>query len=93
MDQIFYNEIRNVLRENFTRMPTTGNPGGTGYGYIGKKLDYKTVTNINSMNGNMVYQNSPKSGFLAVEPPVSFVKNSDEQPLYYGFPLSSLSLF
>jgi hypothetical protein len=86
MNQIFYSEIRNRLRETFTKMPTTGNQGGTGFGYIGKKLDYTTSTNINSMNGNVEYQNNLKSGFLGIEPPKSYIKNSDEHPLYYGFP-------
>ena len=91
MDQIFYSETRNLLRETFTKMPSTGNPGGTGYGYIGQALNYKTEGNINSLNGNMVYQNNPKAGFLGVNPP--FKKNSDDNPLYYGFPKSVLSLF
>ena len=83
MNQIFYKEIRNRLQESFTRMPTIGYPDGTGFG---KKLDYTTPTNINTMNGNMVYQNNLKSGFLGVEPPKNYIKNSDEHPLYYGFP-------
>ena len=91
MDQIFYYETRNLLRETFTKMPSTGNPGGTGYGYIGQALNYKTVGNINSLNGNMVYQNNAMAGFLGAEPP--FKKNSDDNPLYYGFPKSTLSLF
>lgn len=86
MNQIFYNELRIQVKENFTRMPTTGNPGGTGYGYIGQALDYTTPTNINTMNGNMVYQNNLKAGFLGVGPPKNYIKNSDEHPLYYGFP-------
>lgn len=80
MDQIFYNEIRYSLRETFSSMK------GTGYGYIGKKLDYKIQFNSNSLNGNMIYPDSTKSGFLAVEPPLTFAKNSDDHPLYYGFP-------
>jgi hypothetical protein len=91
MDQIFYNETRSLLRETFTKMPSTGNPSGTGYGYIGQDLNYKTIGKINNLNGNMVYQNSVKAGFLGVESP--FKKNSDDNPLYYGFPKSSLSLF
>jgi len=83
MNQIFYSEIRNRLRETFTKMPTISIPGGTGFL---KKLDYTTSTNINSMNGNMEYQNNLKSGFLGVEPPKNYIKNSDEYPLYYGFP-------
>ena len=83
MYKIFYNEIRNRLKENFTRMPTTGNPGGTGFL---KKLDYTTPMSINTMNGNMVYQNNLKAGFLGVEPPKNYIKNSDGHPLYYGFP-------
>jgi hypothetical protein len=80
MNQIFYSEIRNRLRETFTKMPTISIPGGTGFL---KKLDYTTSTNINSMNGNMEYQNNLKSGFLGKK---SYIKNSDEHPLYYGFP-------
>jgi len=83
MNQIFYKEIRNRLQESFTRMPTIGYPDGTRFG---KKLDYTTPTNINTMNGNMVYQNNLKAGFLGVEPPKNYIKNSDEHPLYYGFP-------
>ena len=90
MDQIFYYETRNLLRETFTKMPSTGNPGGTGYGYIGQALNYKTIGKINNLNGNMSYQNSLKAGFLGVESP--FKKNTDDNPLYYGFPKSSLSL-
>ena len=55
MDQIFYSETRNLLRETFTKMPSTGNPGGTGYGYIGQALNYKTEGNINSLKGKSYF--------------------------------------
>jgi hypothetical protein len=80
MNQIFYQEIKNRLHESFTNISTSGRT------VLGKKLDYTTPTKINTMNGNMVYQNNLKAGFLGVGPPKNYIKNSDEHPLYYGFP-------
>lgn len=80
MNQIFYQEIRNQLKESFTNLPSTGGIG------LGKKLDYTNSTKINTMNGNMVYKDNLKSGFLGIGPPKNYIKNSDEYPLYFGFP-------
>jgi len=50
---------------------------------IGKKLNYKTIQNSNKIN-KMTVQN-----YLGVASiPRTFVNNSNDEPLYYGFPSS-----
>jgi hypothetical protein len=56
---------------------------GTGFGYVGKKLDYKPQSSVNSLNGNMGY---PGKAYLGIAlPPSNYVVRSDDQPLSYGY--------
>jgi len=61
---------------------------GTGLGYIGKNLNRPMNAKPNNRNGNIGYEGA---GYIGVaNPPRNYVIHSDDQPLSYGFPSSSM---
>lgn len=56
---------------------------GTGLGYLGKRLNYIPSEKVDKHDGNMGYPGLQYLG--TANEPSRFVRNSDDNPLSYGF--------
>jgi hypothetical protein len=68
----------------FTKEPFIN---GTGLGFIGQKLNKPMNARPNLRNGNVGYEGMGYIGL--VNRPTSYKVRSDDNPLSYGFPLST----